>query len=83
MGLVFVISYQKLLSDSLGTLSSAASWISIFIPEGHVYSGHLMTLKETPATTEADLLCVIVLLLVGIIVIIAYIRPNFIQIPCI
>ena len=47
MCLVFVNAHQKLLTDSLGTLSSAASWISILIPEGHVYSGHLMILKET------------------------------------
>ena len=58
MGLVFVISYQKLLTDSLGTLSSAASWISIFIPEGHVCFGHLMILKET-FTFSAYYICCI------------------------
>ena len=48
MVLAFVNSYQKLLTDSLGTLCLAASWFSILVPAGHVYSGHSMTLKETP-----------------------------------
>ena len=58
MGLVFVNSYQKLLIDSLGTLSSAASWISILIPEGHVYSGHLMILKETSIFFAQYICCI-------------------------
>ena len=58
MGLVFVNSYQKLLTDSLGTLSSAASWTSILVPEGHVQFGHLMILKETSIFFAQYICCI-------------------------
>ena len=58
MCLIFVNSHPELLTDSLGTLSSAASWISILVPEGHVYFGHLMILKETSIFFAQYLCCI-------------------------